>query len=255
MLVVVVFLFFAQVASAGDAKCTPGETARLNEALQLMTRGDVAAARNLLQEGQPFLTAEALAKAVRAGDRSNCPALELARLAVDGWFTAREAARGGGAPELLAPVRLLLDQLSSLRSPGSRLQSSGVFELQIEYAEITIRAAMAAAQDERPEMQLLLDHAGDLVQRLEQRSTRPVWPRTYNLVVGELWFEVDRFEEARAAYARAVQADASAAALVGLARAEARLGVMEQACVTYKRAKDVSPALRALAARDLARCF
>jgi tetratricopeptide (TPR) repeat protein len=253
MLVVVVFLFFAQAASAGNAKCTPGETARLNEALQLMTRGDVAAARNLLQEGQPFLTAEALAKAVRAGDRSNCPALELARLAVDGWFTAREAARGGGAPELLAPVRLVLEQIKALA--GTKNAGSAVFDLQVEYAEITIRAAMAAAQDERPEMQLLLDHAGDLVQRLEQRSTRPVWPRTYNLVVGELWFEVDRFEEARAAYARAVQADASAAALVGLARAEARLGLMEQACATYKRAKDVSPALRALAARDLARCF
>ena len=218
-----------------------------------MRRGDVAAARNLLQEGQPFLTAEALAKGVKAGDRSNCPTLELARLAADGWFTAREAARGGGAPQLLAPVRVVLEQIKALA--GTKNAGSAVFDLQVEYAEITIRAAMAAAQDERPEMQLLLDHAADLVQRLEQRSTRPVWPRTYNLAVGELWFEVDRFEEARAAYARAVQADASAAALVGLARAEARLGLIEQACATYKRAKDVSPTLRALAARDLARCF
>lgn len=237
MPVVVVFLLFVQVAASTDAGCPSGDTARLNEGLRLMGRGDLVAARTALS-GQA------------AGA---CRTIELARLALDGWFTAREAARGAGAPELLAPVRLVLDQLKALT--GTKDAGSAVFDLQVEYVETTIRAAMAAAQDERPEMELLLNHAADLVQRLEQRSVRPFWPRTYNLVVGELWFEVDRYEEARAAYARAVQADPSPAALVGLARAEARLGQMEQACAAYKRAKDVAPALRALAARDLTRCF
>jgi tetratricopeptide (TPR) repeat protein len=233
----VAFLLIVQVAAAGEAKCTSGDTARLDEALQVMNRGDVPAAQRSLDR-QP------------AGP---CPIIELARLAVSGWFAAREAARGGGAPELLAPARFTVEQLEKLA--GNKDGGSVALDLQVEYATTTIRAAMAAAQDERPEMELLLDYAGDLVQRLEQRSTRARWPRTYNLVVGELWFEVDRYEEARAAYARAVQTDASPAALVGLARAEARLGLAEQACATYKRAKDVAPPLRALAARDLARCF
>jgi tetratricopeptide (TPR) repeat protein len=232
----VAFLLFVQVAG-GDAKCTAADTARLNEALRLMNAGDAPAARTGL-ESQPS---------------SPCPVIELARLALRGWFDAREAARGGGAPELLAPSRAVVDQLEKLADPKGR--ATVPLDLQVQYAVTTIRAAMAAAQDERPEMELLLDHAGDLVQRLEQRSARAVWPRTYNLVAGELWFEVDRYEDARVAYTRAVQADASAAALVGLARAEARLGLVEQSCATYKRAKGVAPALRALAARDLARCF
>jgi len=81
-----------------------------------------------------------------------------------------------------------------------------------------------------------------------------VWPRPYNLAAGELWFEVDRYDEARAAYERAVQGDVSAAALVGLARAHARSGRLESACATYRRAVDAAPELRALAKGDLARC-
>jgi tetratricopeptide (TPR) repeat protein len=233
----VALCLFVQVAAAGEARCTSADTARLNEALQLMNRGDVAAARSALERQPAGL----------------CPMIELARLAVSGWLSAREAARGGGAPELLAPVRAIVDQIEKMAQANDG--GSVALDLQIQYAVTMIRAAMAAAQDERPEMELLLDYGGDLVQRLEQRSTRARWPRTYNLAVGELWFEVDRFEEARAAYARAAQAEPSAAALVGLARAEARLGLTEQACATYRKAKDVTTALRALAARDLARCF
>jgi tetratricopeptide (TPR) repeat protein len=208
--------------------------------------------RELLERGDDGLAREAVAAV--ASDAS-CPALELARLSISGWFEARALAAVGGPADTLAPVRAVLDALEKLApAPTSSAPQRDARALQVEYASTTIRAAVAAAQDERPEMELLLGHARDLVQRLQQRSVRALWPRPFNVIAGELWFEVDRYDDARLAYERAVQSDASAAALVGLARAQARLGRAEQACATYKRARDIGATLREAAKSDLGRC-
>jgi tetratricopeptide (TPR) repeat protein len=147
----------------------------------------------------------------------------------------------------MGPVRATLDELQALRDHRD-------VALEAEYAHTCVQAAVAAAQDERPVMELLLTHARDLAERLQQRDRRANWPLPFNFVAGDLWFEVDRYDEARAAYERAVQSAPSALALVGLARTQSRLGRAEEACATYARVKDAAAGLRAAAAKDLSRC-
>jgi tetratricopeptide (TPR) repeat protein len=219
-------------APAASSGCTAAEGAAMRDAQVLLSRGDEANARVRLET-------------VRAEPR--CSTLQVAILSMRGWNQARALAPAGGAADLLGPVRETLDELQALGKIAAQ-------PLEAEYAETCIRAAIAAAQDERPEMELLLTHARDLAERLVLRNLRAEWPRSYNLAAGELWFEVDRYEDARLAYDRAVRAEDSALALVGLARALARLERSDEACDTYSRVHDASPALRAAAARDLARC-
>lgn len=218
-------------AVTAQESCTPAHMTAADQAQQHLLRGDDQSARERL-----------------SGVMTNgpCGLLRLALLALDGWSEARALAPAGGAAELLGPVQRTLEDLQMFRKTDDALEA--------EYAETAIRAAIAAAQDERPEMELLLTHARDLSERLQLRGRRAVWPRPLNLLAGELWFEVDRFDDARIAYERAVSGEPSAMALVGLARALARLGQQAAACTTYRRAVDAAPALRAAAAADLARC-
>ena len=75
------------------------------------------------------------------------------------------------------------------------------------YAEIAIRAAVSAAQEEREELGVLLAHARDLSNQMGiGGGTPPEWPLPIDELEGELWFEVDRFAESRDAYERADQA-------------------------------------------------
>jgi tetratricopeptide (TPR) repeat protein len=234
------FVWRGESAGAIPEQCRDGELSVVTAIRELMARGDNTRARQAA-ESVPIDNA--------------CPALMFTKLAVAGWFEARALAPAGGAAERMGPVRHALAELERYRSAAGAEASPGtVTALEIEYAQTLIRAAIAAAQDERPEMELLLGHALDLVQRLEQRGAQAAWPRPFNLASGELWFEVDRYEEARTAFERAVQADASSAALVGLARAQARLGRVEQGCATLRRARDAAIELRARAAADLPRC-
>jgi tetratricopeptide (TPR) repeat protein len=211
--------------------CSPVQVAVIAEAEQRVLRGD--------DGGAP----EVLSATVTSG---TCDLLDLVISALDGWREARALAPAGGAADLLGPVQRALEQLTPFTKTDEQLEA--------EYAETAIRAAIAAAQDERPEMELLLTHARDLAERMQLRGRRAVWPRPLNLLAGELWFEVDRFEEARAAYQRAVAGEATPAALVGLARTLARLGQQAAACTTYKLATEAAPALRAAAAADLGSC-
>jgi tetratricopeptide (TPR) repeat protein len=217
--------------STSQTPCKPAQLAVAERVEQRILRGDDRGAR------------EELSGSATSGE---CGVLRLAMIALDGWSEARALAPAGGAADLLGPVQRTLEQLQPFLQTDDRLEA--------EYAETAIRAAIAAAQDERPEMELLLTHARDLSERLQLRDRRAVWPRSLNLLVGELWFEVDRFDEARAAYQRAIAAEASPAALVGLARTLARLGQQAAACATYRRVTDAAPALHAAAAIDLARC-
>ena len=182
-----------------------------------------------------WLLGEASAPTVQwPGDA--CPALRLMRSALIGWASARALAPKGGAVELVGPTRKIVDEdLEALRGLD--------LALEVEYAQTVIRAAIAAAQDERPEMSLLLDHARDLTERLSTRGRRALWPLPYNLAAGELWHEVDRYAEAADAFERAAGGGGSPLAWVGLARAYARLGNRPGACGAYRRIDDAAPAL------------
>lgn len=165
-----------------------------------------------------------------------CLNLRLMRWALIGWTSARALAPKGGAIELVGPTRKIVDEdLATLRS--------GDLGLEVEYAQTAIRAAIAAAQDERPEMELLLAHARDLTERLVTRGRRPLWPRPFNLMAGELWFEVDRYQEAVEAFERATAADPSPLAWAGLARAYAQLGNRASACAAYRAVGAAAPKL------------
>jgi hypothetical protein len=149
------------------------------------------------------------------------PDADVRRVAMAGWRAARELAPKGGAIELLGPVNERLKELDRMSNTAAR------------YAEIAIRAAVSAAQDEREEMALLLTHARDLSKQMGMAGTPPEWPLPIDELEGELWLEVDRFADARAAYERATQLRPTANAWVGLARSADRLGDTVTACRAY----------------------
>jgi hypothetical protein len=149
---------------------------------------------------------------------------EVQRLAMDGWVAARELAPKGGALELLGPVNLRLRALDGLPGIAAR------------YADVAIRAAVSAAQDERDEMEVFLAHARDLSDTMALAGAPAQWPLPIDEMAGELWLEVDRYTEARDAYLRATRVKPTANAWVGLARASDRLGDLVAACAAYTQA-------------------
>lgn len=149
---------------------------------------------------------------------------EVQRLAVEGWTAARALAPKGGALDLLGPVNLRLRALDGL--PGTPAR----------YAEVAIRAAVSAAQEERDEMAVFLAHARDLSDTIALTGAPAQWPLPIDEMAGELWLEVDRYTEARDAYLRATKVKPTANAFVGLARAYDRLGDLVAACAAYTQA-------------------
>lgn len=184
--------------------------------------------------------AEAAAELVRGVRESpQCVPLGVAGWATSGWLAARAAAPKGGATEALTSVKDALGVLETLTArPTWRVQN--------EYARAAVTAAVAAAQDERPEMSVYLTHARGLSDRLALAGERAEWPLPIDELEGELWLEVDRYAEARDAYERAVVRVPSPSALVGLARVYVRLDDEPGACNAYRRAQaDAGGALAA----------
>ena len=147
---------------------------------------------------------------------------EIQRIALEGWTAARNIAVRGGAVELLGPVNIRLRELDTFPNLSAR------------YAEIAIRAAVSAAQEERDELGLLLEHARDLAAQISAGGRNPPeWPVPIDELEGELWLEVDRFTEARDAFQRATRTRPTPNAWIGLARASDRLGDRVTACQAY----------------------
>lgn len=152
------------------------------------------------------------------------PEQEVRRVALDGWTAARALAPKGGAVNLLGPVNLRLRALDQFTNMSAR------------YAELAIRAAISAAQEERDEMALILEHAKGLSDQMAAGGAPAQWPLPFDELAGELWFEVDRFDEARNAFARATKLNATPNAWIGLARASDKLGDVAAACRAYASA-------------------
>ena len=150
------------------------------------------------------------------------PESEVRRIAMEGWRAARAIAPKGGAIELLGPVNVRLKELDVISSMSAR------------YAETAIRAAVSAAQEERDEMALLLEHARSLSDLMAFGGNPPAeWPLPIDELEGELWLEVDRFAEARDAYERATRLKPTPNAWIGLARSADKLGDRVMACRAY----------------------
>jgi tetratricopeptide (TPR) repeat protein len=148
----------------------------------------------------------------------------IERAASAGWTSARSLAASGGALDQLGPVNARLKELDGLQGDAAR------------YAEIAIRAAVSAAQDEQAELELFLQHARDLANLMELTGNPARWPVPIDELEGELWLEVDRFPEARDAYERATKLKPTPNAWVGLARSADKLGDRVMACRAYGNA-------------------
>jgi hypothetical protein len=146
---------------------------------------------------------------------------DVQRVAMAGWLAARALAAKGGAIDQLGPVNEKLKELDHMSNMSAR------------YAEIAIRAAVSAAQEERDEMALFLTHARDLSNTMALAGTPGEWPLPIDELEGELWLEVDRFSEARDAYERATRTHPTPNAWIGLARASDKLGDTATACRAY----------------------
>lgn len=230
--IALVVLKIASAPAAQQSGCTEVEIKALERIAAMMASGDD----------------EAVAAAVArdAGQPTGCARTKLSRLALLGWFEARRLAPKGAPVALLGPVNQRLRELRAITSP----ELAG----EVEYADVTIRAAIAAGQDERPEMGLLLEQARDLTERLVERGRRPLWPRPFNLLAGELWFEVDRYADAATAFERATRADGSPAAFAGLGRSLEALGRHAEACRAFTQIGTAAGALRTETTTFLAGC-
>ena len=141
-----------------------------------------------------------------------CTAAEIEAVYLPGWDAAQASARVGGSPESLAPVR---DAIAMLE------QMAGGAHGPAEIARYVLAAAADAAQDERDEMGLFLEHAVTL-ERVQLDARQPGAPSiTAHEAAGDLWLRVHRYEDAKRAYERAKAVIGSTPRIEsGLARAE-----------------------------------
>src|SRR4030095_4239370 len=104
-----------------------------------------------------------------------------------------------------------------------------------EVARVFLLAAASAAQSERGEMGLLLEHAINL-ERQQRSAALPGAPIvTAHEIAGDLWLQVHRFEDARRAYLdAATQIGPTRRVTLGLARTSFRLGDTRTACEQYR---------------------
>lgn len=196
--------------------CRAASLTTLQEAATLIGRAGPASAQTLLIQA--------------AREDSDCTPLLGASWSLSGWVVARAAEQTGGSIESLAGARTAVTMLETVgQRPEWRVES--------EYARAAISAAMAAAQDERSEMAIFLAHARGLSDRLALAQATPLWPLPIDVLEGELWLEVDRYDEARAAFERA---EATGFVLVSLARTRARLGDEAGACAAARLAVEKS---------------
>ena len=160
-----------------------------------------------------------------AGDLSACGDTAVPYWYLHGLVAARDAYRYGGSPESLEPVGLAIAQLASRTEPAPA----------IEIARLVLMAASSAAQSERDEMALILEHALDL-ERQQRSAGLPGAPIVAaSEVAGDLWLQVHRFEDARRAYLGALeQAGPTRRVTLGLARTAFRLGDLATSCEQYR---------------------
>jgi hypothetical protein len=161
-----------------------------------------------------------------AGSGQWCVEAEIAGHYLRGLVAARESYKAGGSPQSLAPVRLAVAAIDA-RAPEAPALAS--------LARSVLLAAAAAAQSERDEMALLLEHAVRLEAIQIEAGQRPLPVATAHDVAGDLWLQVHRYEDAHHAFEQALaRVGATPRVMLGLARAAARLKNVAAACGHYQ---------------------
>lgn len=205
----------AAAQSSRDGACGAAATA-LAEAAVEVDAGEFEAASVRLRDAAP-------------PGATPCDALTAAGWGWQAWLAADRASAAGGTPESLTAVR---EALAVLEPNGRALGPHSA------YAAALAHAAAAAAQQERAEMRVWLEHAADLVRRLPS-DERP-WPLPPAVAEGELWIALHDYELAEAAFTRANAGGETALAWRGIGRARARRGDTAAACAPFARARDLA---------------
>ena len=185
---------------------------------------------SLLTEALVHATELDLAGAAALLSGSSDPDAQVAFLYIRGLIDAREAARQGGSPESLAPVRHAIASLEAIAQgrPGSA-----------EIARLMLQAAAAAAQSERDEMRLYLETAVrmEMLHRAAGLPGAPLVPAAET--AGDLWLQVHRYDEARTAYADAAERfGPSLRIAAGRARAARGANDVRAACTAFRTLLD-----------------
>jgi len=95
---------------------------------------------------------------------------------------------------------------------------------------------MAAAQSERDELSLLIEHAVDLEARRRSANLSAAPIISAHEAAGDLWLQVHRYQDARDAYLRArARLGPTRRVLLGLARTAVRLSDPATACDHYAK--------------------
>lgn len=156
---------------------------------------------------------------------SGCQEAKVAAIYARGLLASREAYGAGGSPESLEPVRAAIAALESLAggAPGAA-----------DVSRTALLAAAAAAQSERDEMWLLIEHTLRL-EDVQLSAGQPGAPLvTAHELAGELWLQVHRYEDAGRFFTRAAQrVGRTLRVTLGLARSSARLNQADAACDEY----------------------
>jgi hypothetical protein len=139
------------------------------------------------------------------------PAPDVETVYMKGWEAARSAFLVGGTAEALAPVREAIAALDRVAAGGHG---------PAEIARYVLLAAADAAQEERDEMELFLEHAVALEKRQLDARQAAAPGITAHEAAGDLWLQVRRYEDAQKAYERARAVIGSTPRIeAGLARA------------------------------------
>jgi hypothetical protein len=167
------------------------------------------------------LDASGASDAVSKASAFGCTDARIAMLYLGGLASARDAYALGGAP----------DSLTGVNAGVAALVALSERHVPAQIARYVLQAAAAAAQSERDEMALFLAQALRL-EALQLMARQPGAPLvTAHEVAGDLWLRVHRFAEARQAYVEAVRlVGPTPRALLGIARAEARIKDGPRAC-------------------------
>ena len=194
-----------------SAECRPGDEAALARAARAAAAADGEVAAEILRAAY--------------ADSPACSALGTASWAWHGWLAAASAQAAGGTEESLAGVRGALAVLE----PGGTAPSTDA-----ALAAAVLHAAAAAAQSEREEMRIWLEHAADLARRLAPGTW--AWPMAPAVAEGELWLALHDPAMADAAFQRALADGVTPVALRGLGRARAGGDNMKGGCEPYREA-------------------
>jgi hypothetical protein len=166
------------------------------------------------------------AESLGAAAATGCSEARLAAVYLRGLVAARAAYPLGGSAESIAPVERAIAELD--REP---LRSVG----EAQVVRFVLQAAIAAAQSEREEIALLIEHAIDLEAQRRSAGLSGAPVVTAMEVAGDLWLQVHRYDDARRAYARAAdRVGRRPRVVLGLARTAVRLFDWPTACAEYK---------------------